>query len=975
MKLKATALILLTILFLQVNPSVNFAEDNERQILLISSYHYGLIWTDDIVKGFESTLRTAFGDQVKIYNAYMDWKEFPSDENRQLFYDEILYKYKDMPIEALVVSDDAALEFALEYRDELFPDIPIVFCGISETSYRQLAEQSQNITGIVEEVDIEETVRLAKQLNPDMKTFYVIYDQTESGRAMGTTSIAAIENMYPEIEVVGLTNMTIGDVLDQVKALPSTDSILLTAYYRDTADTTIDFTAMAHLVAENTDAPVFSLYDFAMGSGVVGGTMLSGKLQGVHAAEQVIKILQGSSASSLPLIRTGLHRLSVDYNALVRFGMDVKKLSGNIEVVNAPISIFETHSTLIYSGIGALILLSAGVILLFFYSRRMTVLRNELSEKNEEQKGYMDEIAASEEELRAQLEALNQLYDALQESEERNLLVLDAIKDCIIDWHLKEKKAYFSERWNEVLGYPMDKMGSIDFFCSLMHPKDFAQYQVLLENHYQIQSPSFSMQCRIMEKTGDYKWFLLRGITRLDDQGIAYRTIMAYTDIDEIKRLEDQLLFSAFHDSLTHLPNKRALERDFQTQVELDTAPLAILLADIDHFKRINDTMGHLFGDKYIAEIGKRLNAEIPQGCELYRIGGDEFIIFCKKLSLESIESIANHLIQQLNQVIEVEYSVFTNSLSIGMAVYPYDGDTVEALLTKADLAMYKSKELGRSRVTRYENYMYEKIIWRMEREQQLKSALENQEFHLVYQPQVDCDNHRVIGFEALLRWSNPVLGIVPPNVFIPIAEETQLIIPIGKWVIEQACQFIKSLEETWGEAYHISVNVSVLQLIQEDFESHLFETLEHGGVNPEQFEVEITETVLIQAMDESIAKLMHLNQKGIRIALDDFGTGYSSLSYLRELPIDTLKIDKSFIDAIGHSAEKEELVRSIIHIGHKMRLFVVAEGVETADQVTNLKLKNCDAIQGFYFSKPISEFEIGRLLKQNLRSVNLEEL
>jgi diguanylate cyclase (GGDEF)-like protein/PAS domain S-box-containing protein len=934
-------------------------------VLFISSYHYGLEWTDDIVNGFRETLSSEYSGEVKVHNVYMDWKEYPTEKTKTILYEEIAYKYKDVSLKAVVVSDDAAFAFALNNRGTLFEGVPIVFCGVSEKSYQLLAENADNLTGVIEEVDIEQTVRLAKQLNPEMKVFYVVYDQTESGESMGTTAVAAIENMYPEIHVEAITDDTIEGVIRRVENVAATDSILLTAYYRDRTGRTIEYEEMARLISERSKAPVFSLYDFAMGSGVVGGTMLSGTLQGKHAAELTAKILNGTQAQDLPLIRTDLYEACLDYNALVRFGINVKTIPPDVEIINKPISIFEAHRTLIYSIILILIFLSVSVVALSIHSRRMRHLRDELAETNKTQKRYLDEIAASEEELRAQLETLNEFYDALQESEERNQLILDAVKDSVVDWAVKEGTVYFSERWNEALGYPMEKMNDLDFLESLMHPDDLEVYKMLLNKHRMEISDGFSMQCRIRARSGEYKWFLLRGTTRFDEDGIPYRTVMAYTDIDNIKNMENKLFFSAFHDELTHLPNKSALERDFKAEMEKGVSPLALLLADIDHFKRINDTMGHFFGDQYIAEIGRRLKLAIPEECNLYRIGGDEFIIFCKGLSVATVEKISKHVLQSLNQAVEVEYSIFTNSLSIGLAVYPHDGDTFEALMTKADLAMYKSKETGRSRITRYENYMFEKIIWRMEREKQLKDALKNNEFRLAYQPQMDCKDHSITGFEALIRWNNPVLGAVPPNDFIPIAEETQTIIPIGKWVIEEACRFIKSVERVWHIPYHISVNVSVLQLIQEDFESHLVRTLSKYDLQPEQFEIEITETVLIQALDESIEKLKRLRQRGIRVALDDFGTGYSSLSYLRELPIDTLKIDKSFIDAIGHSSEKEELVRAIIHIGHKMKLFVVAEGVETADQLTNLKRKNCDAVQGYYFSKPISEGDVADLIEE----------
>ena len=491
-------------------------------------------------------------------------------------------------------------------------------------------------------------------------------------------------------------------------------------------------------------------------------------------------------------------------------------------------------------------LLSVFLVVLAYALKRTVKLKNELADKNIEQKGLYDELAASEEELKAQFDALNDLYDQLQESKAQS------------------------------------------------------------------------------------------------------------------ERISNEIRYAAYHDALTGFWNKTALEEKIQ---EDNATRFAILLVDIDHFKRINDTMGHVFGDRYIKAVGRILKKILDDNSKIYRINGDEFVIHYELETDELLDQFVNRLLNALNTVVSVEYSNFSNSVSIGYAIYPEDGESLEILLTRADLAMYKAKESGRSRAVKYDNSMVDHIIWRVEREEALKKALERQEFSLVYQPQIDCSTGEIIGFEALLRWYNAELGQIPPMTFIPIAEETQLIMPIGKWVVEEAAAFLAQMQRRYGKKMHMAVNVSVTQLIQEDFVKMIMDILEAHNINPEHFIIEITESVLMQAIEDTLDKLSALQKYGIKISLDDFGTGYSSLSYLKTLPIDILKIDKSFIDALGNSKEQRDLVEIIVKLGKQLNMRMVAEGVEHPEQLDILRDIRCDAMQGYLYSKPIDALSCFKLL------------
>lgn len=939
----------------------------QKNILIINSYHHGLSWTDDSTNSEMDTIKLGYPGDVKFYVEYMDWKEHPTEETLILFEDLLAYKYKDMAIDVIIASDDAAFEFILEKREKLFGNVPIIFHGISESSYENLVTDEDNLTGVLEIVDIKTTLEMAQMVNPTLDTFYIIYDETESGHAMGEAAAIDVHRTLEDIEVVKITNLSIADIVSFVASLDSKDSILMTAYYTDVHGININFEDMIQKVSESTSAAVFSLYDFALGKGALGGNLLSGKLIGERAGELAVKILNGADADSLEIIRTGIHLNAIDYAAAIDYNIDFDLLSEDVKILNKPVSVFETYRKTILSVLFIMIGMAVFLVILGYYLKKTLKLKNELAEKNLEQKFLNDEIMASEEELKAQFDALNELFDELQATKEKNELILDAIKDAIIEWNIKDDIVSASGSWEELIGYPSNHITDSNALFKWVHEDDLDQIKPYFLQNFKAETKDFVSQVRIRTKDELYKWFLVKGVIARDSDGIPTRMVSSYTDIDAIRKMEDQIRYAAFHDELTGFSNKNALETQVSKDLKKGINQYGIMLIDIDHFKRINETMGHRFGDKYIKQVGLILKNHLIPESEIFRISGDEFVVYHRMTHINELSQLSGRLIRALNNVIQVEYSNFSNSISIGTAVYPHDGDTLESLLTRADMAMYKAKDDGRGRVVRYQSTMFEKRIWRIEREDALKIALERGEFSLVFQPQVNCMTNEIVGFEALLRWYHPKLGHIPPLEFIPIAEETQLIMPIGKWVIEEALRFLSEINNRYKRRYHMAVNVSVLQLIQDDFEIIVNEALEANDIDADHFVIEITESVVIQTIDTVSSKLDRLQSKGVKIALDDFGTGYSSLSYLKRLPVDILKIDKSFIDEMVRSKSQEDLVQLIIQIGRQMTMMLVAEGVESKEQQELLKSMDCDFMQGYYFSKPLNELDCMKLLDKNV--------
>lgn len=432
----------------------------------------------------------------------------------------------------------------------------------------------------------------------------------------------------------------------------------------------------------------------------------------------------------------------------------------------------------------------------------------------------------------------------------------------------------------------------------------------------------------------------------------------------ELAESEEKYTYLALHDVLTGLPNRRSLFEDTKRIFTDSNRKAALLFIDMDNFKYTNDTMGHEFGDLLIKEASSRLALDLFEKSTLYRLGGDEFIILAEETGQDKAEQLTSDILYSFKDKFYVNNIGLHVSLSIGIAMYPEHGNNIEDLIKSADIAMYKAKEYGKNRYVVYDKSMNKDFSERMTLEKYLHTAMDNNEFELYYQPQLDIKTNKVTGLEALLRWKSPELGFVSPVKFIKVAEDTHLIIQLGEWVLVQACDFLSHLHKQGLTHMTVSVNISTLQIFQADFNSKVLKILEYFKLDPQYLELEITETVLIESFDVVYNKLKLLREKGIGIALDDFGKGYSSLSYLKQLPISTLKIDKTFIDNVSLISENTTITRHIIKMGRSMGMAVVAEGVEYDEQLEYLKKYECDKMQGYLFSKPLPKDDVEKLLK-----------
>src|SRR6266481_575032 len=440
--------------------------------------------------------------------------------------------------------------------------------------------------------------------------------------------------------------------------------------------------------------------------------------------------------------------------------------------------------------------------------------------------------------------------------------------------------------------------------------------------------------------------------------------------VTSLQSANDELQRIALLDPLTKLPNRLLLEDRISQAIsycQRNRHMCAVLFVDIDRFKTVNDSLGHYVGDELLRAVGESLRLLIREEDTVSRLGGDEFVIMLGEiLQPENAAAVAQKVIESLGHAFRVHAHELYVTASVGIVLYPENGDTAQALITMADAAMYSAKNSGRNNFQFFTAEMNTFFPERLALENDLRHALERREFELHYQPKVDIQKNQVVGMEALLRWRHPEKGLLPPNEFIPLAEETGLIIPIGRWVIEEACAQNKAWQDKGLPKPRVAVNISGVQFRQKDLLASINQALANSGMAPRFLEVEITESVVMQNASETIITLEHLRRAGVHIAIDDFGTGYSSLSYLKRFPMNTLKIDRSFIQDVSEDMDDAAIVRSIIGLAHNLRLNVVAEGVETKQQLQLLHSLGAAEYQGYYMSKPLPATEFERYLQTN---------
>lgn len=506
-----------------------------------------------------------------------------------------------------------------------------------------------------------------------------------------------------------------------------------------------------------------------------------------------------------------------------------------------------------------------------------------------------------------------------------------------------------------------------DFLC-IVHPDDRER----VDRAWQaaLKGAPFDIDHRIVIGE-EFIWVNERAELEFDADGKPSRGVGTTQDITERKLAEARINHLAFYDALTGLPNRALCQDRLQQAISAAArhgGELAAIFIDLDMFKQINDSLGHAAGDRLLQETARRLQACMRGSDTVARLGSDEFVVIMDGAMEGGINMLAQRLLGALREPFTIDGRVLHITGSLGMALYPRDGGNAHALLCNADVAMSRAKEQGRDNARFYTEEMNRKAQERFALEEDLRRALAQDEFVLHYQPRVDLHSGEITGLEALARWQHPEKGLVAPDIFIPVAEETGLILPLGEWVLREACTQAKAWEKAMGKPVSVAVNLSARQFRQVNLIERVFAILNETGLSPACLELEITESMVMNQAEEVVATLTRLHGLGVRLAIDDFGTGYSSLNYLKRFPVHVLKIDKSFVDGVPSDPGDTTIVTTIISMAHDMKLKVVAEGVESEAQLAFLRARGCDEMQGYFFSRPLPAREAESLLSAGRR-------
>lgn len=558
--------------------------------------------------------------------------------------------------------------------------------------------------------------------------------------------------------------------------------------------------------------------------------------------------------------------------------------------------------------------------------------------------------------------------EALRVGEEQLRLAMEAANMATWTFDVQTNTVTASETFDRLFGLPPGGFaGSFQALLDLVHIDDRPAFQRAIARAMEDTS-ALELEIRIVRPNGAIRWMAVRAIAVAGQASKTVRVVGTFIDITERKRAEEKVEQLGFYDPLTDLPNRRLFNDRLNValaQARRSGKLVAVFFLDLDRFKVINDTLGHAAGDRLLQQVADRLTASVRPYDTVARQGGDEFMIIVPALDrAEEAEQIAQRILQAMEAPFNIAGRNLHVTTSIGISLFPEDGEGPEPLLRNADAAMYRVKASGRNGYRLHTPAMYTEVFRRLELETNLRQGLERDEFLVYYQPQVNLASNEIIGVEALVRWRRPDGELVPPADFIPVAEESGLIVPLDQWVLRTACAQLQRWRADGLPPLRLSVNIAAHHFQQANFVDVITAILQETRLEPHLLKLEITESTAMENVEHTRAVLQELTEIGVQASLDDFGTGHASLNYLKDFPLHALKIDRSFVSGLPNDARHAGITNAIIAVGHALNLEVVAEGVETPDQLEFLRLRECDTGQGYLFGHPVPAEEFGRLLR-----------
>jgi diguanylate cyclase (GGDEF)-like protein/PAS domain S-box-containing protein len=901
-------------------------------VLVLLSTGYGQTGIDNYVKGLYAVLSEAGLPYTQIHIEYLDLVKHGDVAHRERLAGVLDGKYAGARIGAVVAVQPPALAFLLREGRAIAPGAPVLVAQArppagADTGGRRLLFQTPQL-------DFAGTLARALELFPETRRVVLLSGASEVEQGRLHDAKQQFARWQGQLEFEYTDGWRFDEIERRLAATPPGTVIIAPGVNRDAAGKTFVPVDTIVRIAQGANAPVFPVYSVSIGRGPVGGMVSVLEDEGRTMAATVLQALRLPAGADGPLTIPATPPVALfDWQQIQRWGGDASRLPPQAVFLNRPPTLWSQYQGYVVGGGLAIVLLTALVVALALQNRRRRIAET-----------------------------------SLRASERRYRLLADNISDVLWIYNLRrDRLEYVSPSVEKLRGYGADEALS-QGMRQVLTPASYATLEEAFAGRlrdYRADpqaAPTYTDAVEVLRRDGSTIWVELATRFVRTEQGELALLGMS-RDISQRRAAEQEITQLAFYDTLTGLPNRRLLLDRAQHALAASARSQrwgALLFIDLDNFKTLNDTRGHELGDLLLQQVARRLKACVREGDTVARLGGDEFVLMLENLDPSpsragaEAEAVGEKILAALACRCELDGQTHHGTASMGITLFSGQRDSVDELLRRADLAMYRAKAAGRNTLRFFDPEMQATVAARAMMESELRAALAGGQLLLHYQPQVLADG-RLVGAEALVRWQHPERGLVGPGEFIPLAEDTGLILGLGQWVLEAACaQLVAWSQDPATAALSVAVNVSPRQFRRAEFVAEVLVTLQRSGAAPQRLKLELTESLLLDDLDQTIARMAQLRAHGVSFALDDFGTGYSSLAYLKRLPLEQLKIDRSFVRDVLEDPSDAAIARTVIALGQSLGLTVLAEGVETEGQRDFLAGHGCHAFQGYLLGRPM---------------------